>query len=185
MKLATFALATALLLAACAAQPTPIIVTQEVQVTAEPIVIEVTAPPTITPTPRPTSTPRPTELPPCKHAAEVTLDDVGGTIAVCGRVTRVGNADCANCKYGRYWFMVLDKAFTIYAYDWEFLQGWVNDNCMQFTYVVERIGTHPVFNIKTGDIMGSGSQCHYDNGRLICSGGIDVEQVNPRYCDGS
>jgi hypothetical protein len=189
MRIIAFGLVAAGLILACASQPTPIVITQQVVVTAEPIVVEVTSAvtntPLPTPTPRKTSTPRPTEPPPCVHASDVTLDDVGQTLAVCGRVTRVGSADCANCKYGRYWFMVLDKSFTIYAYDWEFLQGWVTDNCMQFSYEIERIGSHPVFNIKTGDIMGSGSQCHYDSGRLICSGGMDVQQVNPQYCDGS
>ncbi len=183
MKAAVCALVAAGLLLACASQPTPIVVTQQVLVTSAPVVVEVTS--AVTNTPRPTPSPRPTEVPPCTHASEVTLDDVGRTMAVCGRVTRVGNADCSNCKYGRYWFMVLDKTFTIYAYDWEFLSDWVSDECMQFTYEVERIGSHPVFNIKSGQIMGSGSQCHYENGGITCSGGMDVEQVNSRYCDSS
>ena len=183
MKAAVCALVAAGLLLACASQPTAIVVTQEVLVTSAPVYVEVTSAVTITP--HPTPTPRPAEVPPCTHASEVTLDDVGQTMAVCGRVTRVGNADCSNCKYGRYWFMVLDKTFTIYAYDWEFLSTWVSDECIQFTYEVERIGSHPVFNIKSGQIMGSGSQCHYENGRIICSGGMDVEQVNSRYCDSS
>jgi hypothetical protein len=56
---------------------------------------------------------------------------------------------------------------------------------VQFTYEVERIGTHPVFNIKTGQIMGSGSQCHYEEGGIVCSGGMDVEQVSQSYCAAS
>jgi hypothetical protein len=189
MRAAVCVLVAAGLLLACASQPTVIVVTQEVLITSEPVYLEVTPAvtntPQPTPTPRRTSTPRPTEVPPCAHASDVTLADVGRTMAICGRVTRVGNADCRNCKYGRYWFMVLDKTFTIYAYDWEFLAEWVSDDCMKFSYEVERIGSHPVFNIKTGDIMGSGSQCHYKDGGLVCSGGMDVEQVNSTYCDAS
>jgi hypothetical protein len=118
MRIASCALVTAALLLACATQPTPIVVTQEVLVTSAPVYVEVTS--AVTNTPRPTPSPRPTTVPPCIHAAEVTLEDVGRTLAVCGRVTRAGRADCANCKYGQVWFMVLDKTFTIYAYDWEF-----------------------------------------------------------------
>jgi uncharacterized repeat protein (TIGR02543 family) len=120
-----------------------------------------------TKTPRPTLTP--TE-PPCKSPADVTEDDVGELIEVCGKVTNFGDLPCPECPRGGYGFLKLDKEFLVLSYEWIFNEDWL-DACVLAADTVEMLNNDPVFIMGKGEGY-AGSECSYDeNGYMTCEGG--------------
>jgi hypothetical protein len=130
---------------------------------------------------KPTSTPRPTntpEPPPCKKPSEVTLDDVGQLIEVCGKVTNFGDAACPECPLGGYSFLKLDNEFLIISYEWLFSADWL-EACMLVADTVEQLGNDPVFVFGLGEGY-AGSECTYDEqGVMTC----DVAEYFMGYWD--
>ena len=114
--------------------------------------------------------PIPTPVSPsCRAAAEVSLEDVGNLIEICGKVTNWGNVLCPECAAGGYSFLTLDRSFTIISYDWMFTGGWVGD-CLRVADTVEQLGARPIF--KFGKAEGyAGSECRISGGIMTCSAG--------------
>ena len=137
-----------------------------------------TSPPTDTPiptaTPRPSSTPRPRSTatptpPPCLNGSQVTLDDVGKTIVVCGRVVDEGELDCPSCAYGAYSYLVLKGGFNIISYYWNFIS--YDNACLIVSDKVEQLGTKPIFVYGASEGY-AGSECtHNSDGSLSCAQG--------------
>lgn len=141
----------------------------------------VLAQPSDKPTERPKVTPNPTKKPtstktkapttkPCSDAGSITVSKKGQSIAVCGKITTVGEEFCPDCYYGYYSYVVIDSKFTIVSYDWVFNSSMKGD-CVKVKDKVEQLGSKPVF------VMGSkegydGSKCivAYD-GSLSCDSG--------------
>jgi uncharacterized repeat protein (TIGR02543 family) len=82
----------------------------------------------LTPTPKATLTPTPEPTPAFKNPAEITLDDLGETYLVCGKVTNFGQAcDPTGALKGDkvFAFIKLDNQFLITSKDWVFEAGWL------------------------------------------------------------
>ena len=107
-----------------------------------------------TPTPRPTATATPV---PCRKPAEVSPDDAGQIIEVCGEVTNWGAVPCPKCALGSYSFLKLEGEFLIISYDWIFTTGWIG-NCMLVADTVEMLGADPVFVFGVSEGY-AGSEC--------------------------
>ena len=109
----------------------------------------------LTPTPEATLTPTPM---PCLSPAEVTQDDVGKSVTVCGKVTNYGLVEeCPECQYKRYSFIKLDNEYVIYSFHWEFEPGWLGA-CLTVVDTVELYGVKPVFILDKGEAE-AGSEC--------------------------
>ena len=106
---------------------------------------------------------------PCIAPAEVSLEDVGNIIEVCGKVTKWGNVPCPECALGGYSFITLDKTFTIISYDWRFNNDWVGD-CLLVADTVEQLGSNPIFIFGKGEGY-AGSECTVSGGTMTCSEG--------------
>jgi hypothetical protein len=131
----------------------------------------------VTPTPEPTLTPT---TPPCRKPADVTKEDVGDRITVCGKVTNFGDVPCPACAWGRYGYLKLDKEFLIISYEWSFSEDWL-DYCTILTDTIELMGAEPVAIFAFGEEPGV--ECWVDNetGQRTCN--ID-DYFRPWYdCD--
>jgi len=137
-----------------------------------------TAGPTDTPepssTPRPTSTPRPKATatpsgPLCLDPADVTLDDVGTTVVICGRVVEEGEIPCDSCAYGAYSYLVFEGGFNVISYYWNFIS--YDNACLVASDKVEQLGSNPVFVYGAAEGF-AGSECTRDSsGNLTCEQG--------------
>lgn len=131
-------------------------------------------PPTDTPYPtlaQPTDTPYPTatSVPSCMRPEDVTLDDVGRTVTICGKVSEVGSIPCPSCEYGAMSYMMFGSrtGLQVYSYDWRFLPHWAN-SCVRITDEVKRLGSRPVFVFEG---FGNVASCTIDNnGVKTCKG---------------
>ena len=121
--------------------------------------------PTATPAPTPTATPLP-----CRKPAEVSPDDAGKIIEVCGMVTNWGAVPCPTCPLGGYSFLKLDGEFLIISYDWVFGNDWL-DSCLLVADTVEMLGAAPVFTFGVSEGF-AGSDCEIQaNGNRSCTSG--------------
>jgi hypothetical protein len=137
-----------------------------------------TSPPTNTPlrtvTPRPTATPRPRatftpQPPPCLDPSQVSLEDVGKTVVVCGLVVEEGELPCPSCAYGAYSYMVLKGGFNIISYHWNFVS--YDNICLMASDKVEQLGTKPIFVYGASEGY-AGSECTRESdGSLTCAQG--------------
>jgi len=125
-------------------------------------------------TPRPTSTPRPRPTatpsgPLCLDPAEVSLDDVGKTVVICGPVVEEGEIECANCPYGAYSYLVFKGGFNVISYYWNFIS--YDNACLVASDKVEQLGSNPVFIYGAAEGF-AGSECTRDSsGNLTCEQG--------------
>lgn len=122
--------------------------------------------PTSTPRPRPTFTP---SGPLCLDPSEVSLDDIGKTIVICGRVVEEGEIECDNCPYGVYSYLVFQGGFNVISYYWNFIS--YDNACLVASDKVEQLGPNPIFVYGVSEGF-AGSDCARDaSGNLSCSEG--------------
>ena len=114
------------------------------------------------PTPTPTPLPSPTPVP-CRLPSEITPDDAGQPVEVCGEVTDWGASQGFS-------FLELDNALWIISYDWVFNSDWIGD-CLVVEDTVEILGNDPVLVFGHGEGF-TGSECTYqDDGTRSCTAG--------------
>lgn len=107
---------------------------------------------------------------PCLSPGEVSVQDEGKTIEVCGEVTNFGNLDCKDCDYENPSYILLDGTFSIISYDWQFTFAWLGD-CIKVSDTVEIFEGKPVFYFSRGEGY-TGTECYTDSqGELICEKG--------------
>ena len=147
------------------------------------------APPTVAPsptpelptsTPLPSATPRPTATarpratstpagPLCLDGSSVSVDDVGKTVVVCGRVVDEGEVDCPSCAYGVYSYLTFKGGFNVISYYWNFVS--YENACLLASDKVEQIGAKPVFVYGASEGF-AGSECTRESdGSLTCEQG--------------
>lgn len=107
---------------------------------------------------------------PCTSANSVTINEVGQSLEVCGKVTFVGEETCPNCPKGYYSYLVLDDSFHILSYEWIFYSDWVGD-CIMVKDKVEPFGSRPAFIFGKREGY-DGSECEIlPDGTLTCKEG--------------
>jgi hypothetical protein len=106
----------------------------------------------------------------CLSPDEVSVEDEGKTIEVCGRVTNYGELECKDCSYDDPSYILLDGTFQIISYDWHFTFAWLGD-CLKVSDTVEVFEEKPVFYFSRGEGY-TGTECYTDSqGELICEKG--------------
>ncbi|QRN83278.1 hypothetical protein JR338_00535 [Chloroflexota bacterium] len=129
----------------------------------------VTVTPTVTNTLPPTETSTPTE-PPFIKASDISLDDLGEKIQVCGQVTDYEEIYCPSCVYGFYSYLTLDDNFYIISYEWTFGEGWIG-SYITVKDTVEQMGSNPIF-VFGGTEGWDETECELmPDGSLSCVGG--------------
>lgn len=110
-------------------------------------------------TPTPVATPTPTPSP-HKDPAEVTLDDLETSVAVCGVVTNFGLMECETCPHRVFSFIKLDQQFLIASYEWLFNVDWKGAG-LCLTDTVEEYAGKPAFFLDKEEGE-AGVECFYE-----------------------
>jgi hypothetical protein len=101
--------------------------------------------------------------------ADVTLDDLGQTVVVCGRVVEESEVECDTCPYGVYSYLVLEGGLNFISYYWNFIS--YENACLVASDKVEQLGSKPIFVYGASEGF-AGSECTREaNGGLTCAQG--------------
>jgi hypothetical protein len=130
----------------------------------------------LTPTPESTLTPTPV---PCYKASEISEENVGETIPVCGKVTGFGTYECDRsfCPHAHYSFIKLDDQFMIASLYWEFTADWVGA-CLMVEDTLELWNTEPVFFFEADDGR-EDVECRYES--VIVEYDVTYEDGEPGF----
>jgi hypothetical protein len=110
-----------------------------------------------------------TPEPPCLSPDQVTTDDVGKVVEICGVIVGEGEIECEACAYGYYSYLTFKGGFTIISYAWDFSS--YEGACVMAADTVEFLGGHPIFVYGSAEGY-AGSSCVRDsNGTLTCASG--------------
>lgn len=150
-----------------------------------------TQPPAPTYTPYPTLTPYPTQGPQpaqeptaasgssetsstsadssCMDPRDITAEDKGSVVEICGKIIDEGTQDCPDCPYGVLDYVTFAGDFNVISYYWNFYS--YEGLCLRAKDTVELMGSRPVFVYGAREGY-AGSKCAANSdGSLNCDSG--------------
>ena len=148
-------------------------------------------PPAPTYTPYPTLTPYPTQAPQaapeptatsgssettstsadssCMDPRDITAEDKGSVVEICGKIIDEGTQDCPDCPYGVLDYVTFEGDFNVISYYWNFYS--YEGLCLRAKDTVELMGSRPVFVYGAREGY-AGSKCAANSdGSLNCGSG--------------
>lgn len=155
------------------------------------ISIPPTQEPAPTYTPYPTLTPYPTQAPEpaqettatsatsettstsadssCRDPRDITAEDKGSVVEICGKIIDEGTQDCPDCPYGVLDYVTFEGDFNVISYYWNFYS--YEGLCLRAKDTVELMGSRPVFVYGAREGY-AGSKCAANSdGSLNCDSG--------------